>query len=1164
MSERPMRQDEVQPGTPGLAALEDPGAGLDALVACARPCLVGVRHHSAACAAAMPALLDAFRPGRILVELPTELQAWLPWLGHPELQPPVALAGARERGELVFYPFAEFSPELAAVRWAVAHDVPVEAFDLPVAAREAASHVPDRDPSLVGALLRHTGAADVESMWDRLVEARAPGATPEQVRRAALGVGLALRRSEALGGGVSTSDLQREAHMRARVEAATEERVVAIVGAFHAPALLPEPVDFAPVAPAPMSADPVVTSLIPYADELLDTRSGYPAGIRDPVWQRRAFEALSGQADSSDLVIEFAVGVCRALRAAGHVAGTPDAAETSRVARDLAGLRGLPAAGRRELLEGLETVLAQGELLGRGRAVARAAESVLVGRRRGRLAPGTPRSGLAPHVEGLLAELGLPGPDSLAPVRMRLDPLRSDLDRRRHTVLVRLTACGVPYGRCEDRVDAGDLETLTEVWSIAWQPATAALLELGGTRGVTLAQAAVGALQAQRARLLEHDELGAAARLRLAMGAAECGLSDLLVEALAELMGPFLDEATLQDLLGAFELVERLRRRHVPALPDDFELPPDVRTAELLAAGVRALDGLGGSDAVDDARAMLALVRLFERDEAPGTARLEQTLDALARDGSPVISGASEVLRAQVGREAAETVGERIGSWVDAAANAEGRAALAGRLRGALCVAAPLFEASPAFATPLLDRVEAQSDDAFLERLPALREGFEVLSPAARGRLLEVLTARLGGEAPEVDDVEDPERLALYAAADRAGRAGWGTETGPWALAAEFQTSPGQAAVPRPPTAHGLSARDRWRLILGRESQSLCGLAGRAAGALDELYGAGQGEGSRELGAGRGPAFPTVREWSEALSDVFGEGVRDEVLGVAAAGGNAAAALEVEVEKVTPSVELLEQLLALRGAMPQGHMDLLRRRVAHVVDALVAALATRIRPALTGLASPRPTSRRGGPLDLGRTLRVNLKHLRAADDGSPAVVCERLIFRTRARRSLDWRIVLVVDVSGSMEASVIYSAMMAAILSGLPAVSVHFLAFSTQVVDLTDRVDDPLALLLEVKVGGGTHIAKALRHARSLVTVPARTLVLCLSDFEEGGSVGALLAEVRALVESGVRALGLAALDDHGKPRYARAVAEQVAGAGMPVAALTPSELARWIAEQVR
>ena len=211
----------------------------------------------------------------------------------------------------------------------------------------------------------------------------------------------------------------------------------------------------------------------------------------------------------------------------------------------------------------------------------------------------------------------------------------------------------------------------------------------------------------------------------------------------------------------------------------------------------------------------------------------------------------------------------------------------------------------------------------------------------------------------------------------------------------------------------------------------------------------------------------------------------------------------------------------------------------------------------------RPTRRPVGPLDLRRTVRANLHTARLGPAGTTILVPERFVFHTRSRRSLDWHVVLVVDVSGSMEVATVYSALVAAVLSALPALSVRFITFSTVVIDLTDHVEDPLGLLLEVSVGGGTDIGLGLRHARDGITVPSRTIVAVVSDFEEGTSVGRLLSEVRALAESGAHLLGIAALDDTGAPTFNRGIAEQVAAAGMPVAALSPLALARWIGERI-
>jgi Mg-chelatase subunit ChlD len=358
---------------------------------------------------------------------------------------------------------------------------------------------------------------------------------------------------------------------------------------------------------------------------------------------------------------------------------------------------------------------------------------------------------------------------------------------------------------------------------------------------------------------------------------------------------------------------------------------------------------------------------------------------------------------------------------------------------------------------------------------------------------------------------------------------------------------------------------DRWRLLLGRERDRLDASGRRLGLSLDELYGAGHGEGSASgLGAGSGLPQLSTREWAEELEALFGTRVMEQVLGRAAAAGRSSAILEADPDRVTPSVELLEQVLSLKGSLPEARLGRLRRLVARLVADLVEELATRLRPALVGSVVQRPTRRRGGPLDLRRTVLRNLRTVRYRPDGSPQLAPEDLVYSTRARRSLDWRVVLVVDVSGSMEASIIHSAVVAAVLAGLPAVQSHFVAFSTEVVDLSEKVSDPLGLLLEVVVGGGTDIARGLRYARSLMTVPSRTLVLLVTDFEEGGPLGALLAEVRAIAESGAHPLGIAALDERGQPRYSKAVAEEVVAAGMPVAALTPLELARWIGERIR
>ncbi|MFD7699890.1 DUF5682 family protein [Streptomyces caelestis] len=1266
-----------------MTARREAAARTAAPAARTRPYLIGVRHHSPALAVAVPRLLDAADAEAVCVELPADFQTWLPYLCDPRTTAPVALAGAYEDGRLRLYPLADFSPELAAIRWARDRGAEVVCCDLPLAA-----------PGWTAAPAAGTEEAgpDADDLWDRTVEALAPGSTPDAVRRAALGFGRAVRRDRAARGGITAADLAREAHMRRAVAAAGAggRRVAAVVGAFHAPALTDGGGTTAGEE-ATGPGFPVVTSLVPYAFALLDSRSGYPAGIRDPRWRQAVLEAGGDPGRTRDAAARVVTELCREIRAAGHTAGTGEAIETLRLACDLGTLRGLPAPGRSELLEAVTSVLGQG-----GPPPGRALETVLVGTGRGRLAPGTPRSGLGPWVEAELAALRLPGPGGTGHREVRLSPLRSALDARREILLQRLKECGVGYAEPVEVSAAGEGSALTTRWRAAWTPSVAARLDLVGARGVTAAQAAEGTLREHHRRAAESGGVTPERVIGLLGAAARCALPDLVGDCLTQAARVLPGAATLPELLRCVDLVEAIRGEHLPGTTGRTR----ARAAELrdilLEAAVRTLPGLAGSDEAEDAAALVTLA-VRSGEERLGL-RLDGELDALARTGSPLVQGAALAARVLLDLDGSELLGRRLAGWIDSATAPDTRHRLERRLTGLLVAAGPLIASLPTSLDPLLERVETLDDRGFLDRLPALRGGFRALAPDGRGRLLAAVTDRLGarpdlrltasaesagrwaeadhegltllrelgladltdapatggpavdgpatdgptpdaptpdapilggpaadGPAPDAPtlggpapdgpapDGPAPDGPALGGPAADAPTLGGPAPDGPApdGPAPDGPTPEGPvpgALVPGAPVPDGrtsaasgrrparearagtsrLGPADRWRLLLGRETAGLPPELVPYARALDELFGrdgpAGDGcaggdadgdadvakgadpadGGPDELTAGHGPGYPSARHWAEDLEALFGADIREEVLGRAAARGRTDVIDHLDPDSVRPSVELLSAVLTLAKGMPEQRIARLRPLVKRLVEELTRELATRLRPALTGLTAPRPSRRPGGRLDLPRTLRANLVHSRRLEDGTVRIVPERPVFRTRAARQGDWRLILVVDVSGSMEPSVVWSALTAAVLGGAPMLSAHFLAFSSRVVDLTDRIDDPLSLLLEVRVGGGTRIAAGLAHARTLVTVPNRTLMVVVSDFEEGGAADGLLTEVRSLVSSGVHLLGCAALNGDGAPRYSVPIARRLVAAGMPVAALSPLSLARWVGERLR
>jgi len=94
----------------------------------------GIRHHGPGCARSLLRAFDELRPDCVLVEGPPEADALLAFVRDEAMVPPVALLGycPDEPKLAVYHPFAAFSPEWQALRWAAAHGAPARFIDLPL------------------------------------------------------------------------------------------------------------------------------------------------------------------------------------------------------------------------------------------------------------------------------------------------------------------------------------------------------------------------------------------------------------------------------------------------------------------------------------------------------------------------------------------------------------------------------------------------------------------------------------------------------------------------------------------------------------------------------------------------------------------------------------------------------------------------------------------------------------------------------------------------------------------------------------------------------------------------------------------------------------------------------------------------------------------------
>ncbi|BBL76990.1 VWA domain-containing protein [Methylomagnum ishizawai] len=363
----------------------------------------------------------------------------------------------------------------------------------------------------------------------------------------------------------------------------------------------------------------------------------------------------------------------------------------------------------------------------------------------------------------------------------------------------------------------------------------------------------------------------------------------------------------------------------------------------------------------------------------------------------------------------------------------------------------------------------------------------------------------------------------------------------------------------------------RWRLILGGPAQESCGvgLAGDDA-AIDQALAAlydpdGPGGLRGERRGGSESSAPRVARWLGDIRKYFPASV------VQVMQKDALERLKLRdmlfqpemLEAVQPDVHLVASLISLNRVIPAKTRETARLVVRKVVEALTKRLEEPMRSAVTGALNRAERNRRPrlAEIDWHRTIRANLRHWQ---EEYRTVIPETLIGYGRKSRRTQREVILCIDQSGSMAASVVYSSIFGAVLASLPAVQTRLVVFDTSVVDLSDQLDDPVELLFGVQLGGGTDINRAIGYCQGLVREPHNTILVLISDLIEGGVAQQLLRRAAELVDSGVQFITLLALSDEGAPVYDHRLAAQLAALGVPSFACTPDLFPELMAAAIR
>ncbi len=740
----------------------------------------GVRHLSPSGAWHLRQFLDKVRPKVVLIEGLADADAVIPDITRRGTKPPIAILAYTDSLPVrtLVYPVARYSPEYQALVWAAENKATAEFIDLPsdiflALQDELQPNTPveaepeDERPeeqqeeeveqddrgSLYERFAQKADEPDYETFWERHFE---HNLSDESYRLAAIELGTGLRDLERDTPRSTAENLVREAFMRRRIQetiaAGTDpQKIVAVVGAYHAPVLSSDHPAMTDEELASLARRESKLTLMPYSYFKLSSQSGYGAGNQAPAYFELLWEAIE-KGDLHELPTRYLSLVARNMREEGTHRSTAEVIEGVRLAKTLSALKGGLAPTLRDLQDAATTLIGHGERSAVKESLAR----VEVGTAIGQLPKGVSKTSIQDDFERELSQLKLEKYRSTVKQELGLD-LRENrrvkseeaayLDLHRSSFLHRLRVLGVEFAKLQKT--SQQAATWAERWHVQWTPESEIQLVEAVLLGETVELAA-----GYKFRLRLEQCTSVATAAESVSDACQCGMMAAMEQSrrrLQELAAETTEFAAVAHAANQLGMVARYgdvrRFDPTPLLPLIQDLFVQGSLALVAAANC-------DNDAAKQLRAgmdELNKVNLEYHevvDEELWVEKLRFLSDA--DDRNPLLSGyACAILleRNLVSNEdVAREVSRRLSPGISADLGAGWFEGLSARNRYALLARQKLWE-------QLAQYIESLDDEQFRRAIVFLRRAFGGFSPQEKRHIAENLGEHWGAGSDTASEV---------------------------------------------------------------------------------------------------------------------------------------------------------------------------------------------------------------------------------------------------------------------------------------------------------------------------------------------------------------------------------------------------------------------------